>query len=130
MNTDSLRILKIVLYAVSFAAIFFFGYLADESGSDTGMMLAALGVIIISFVVYRIASRKGEKMTLKRIKLLFYSLFALDIAAAFAVGVFFNLLAGIITGAVLLTLNITVYVIMLKISKIAEKGGKTNAIEC
>lgn len=61
-------------------------------------------------------------MNIKTIKNLFYILFILDLAAGAAVGVFMYPAAGIITAVVLLALNITVYISMLKIFKISQKG--------
>jgi hypothetical protein len=62
-------------------------------------------------------------MDFKHIKVLFYALFALDILAGAAVARFLSVLHGIITCAVLLILNVTVFAIILKIQKIKERAN-------
>ncbi|MDR1196121.1 MAG: hypothetical protein LBL00_06575 [Endomicrobium sp.] len=62
-------------------------------------------------------------MDFKKIKILFYILFALDIAAGAAVAFFMSILHGIIVSAVLLILNITVYAIILKAQRIKEQSN-------
>jgi len=64
-------------------------------------------------------------MTEKSIKIIFYSLFTINILAGIIV--VYNkigLLAGILTYAVLMSLNGVVFAIMLKILRIGEKHGK------
>ncbi len=64
-------------------------------------------------------------MPVKTIKKLFYALFLLDILAGIAVGFILSAFAGIVTAAVLLVLNITVFIMLLKMSKITEgKNGQ------
>lgn len=67
---------------------------------------------------------------MKKIKTLFYCLFAADIAAGIAVSLIKNAAAGIITAAVLLVINISVYAVFLKMEKIngqtrTDKKSKT-----
>ena len=64
-------------------------------------------------------------MSKKSVKLLFYSLFAIDILAGFAVAKLVGLLEGIITAAVLLSLNGVVFAIILKILKIGGENGQS-----
>jgi hypothetical protein len=59
-------------------------------------------------------------MDFKHIKIFFYILFVLDILAGLTAAQFFGILHGIIVSAVLLILNVTVYVIILKIQKVKE----------
>lgn len=61
-------------------------------------------------------------MEFKKIKILFYFLFVLDIIAGIAAGMILGLLQGIIAGTVLLILNVTVYAIILKMQKIKEQS--------
>ncbi|MDR0977737.1 MAG: hypothetical protein LBL71_01700 [Endomicrobium sp.] len=55
---------------------------------------------------------------MKKIKIFFYTLFLLDILAGCIVAVDINMLCGIITSAVLLLLNITVYAIIIKVEEV------------
>lgn len=61
---------------------------------------------------------------MKKVKMFFYTLFALDILASCVVAVTANVLAGIATAVVLLSLNITVYAIILKADKAGKHGAK------
>jgi len=61
---------------------------------------------------------------MKKVKMFFYTLFALDILASCVVAVTANVLAGIVTAVVLLSLNITVYAIILKADKAGKRGAK------
>jgi hypothetical protein len=58
---------------------------------------------------------------MKKIKMFFHILFVLDILASCIVAVAASVLAGIATAVVLLSLNITVYVIILKAGKCGSK---------
>lgn len=58
-------------------------------------------------------------MTIKQIKILFYTLFFIDILLGFFIGLFFSVWAGIITAIILLLLNIIGYIFVLKISHTA-----------
>jgi hypothetical protein len=62
-------------------------------------------------------------MEFKTIKILFYAFFTADIIAGLLVGFYLGILAGIITAVVLLSINITVYAIILKIQKIKEQSS-------
>lgn len=53
MKMDFLRILKSVLYVVSFAEIFLFGYLADKTGSNMKMMIIALILLALNIAIYK-----------------------------------------------------------------------------
>lgn len=61
-------------------------------------------------------------MNFKYIKIFFFILFALDIAAGFALAHFLTILHGIVAAAVLLILNLTVFAIILKMQKIKEQN--------
>jgi hypothetical protein len=61
---------------------------------------------------------------MNRIKTFFYVLFTLDILASCVVAVLVTLLAGILTALVLLTLNVTVYAIILKAYKMGKNETK------
>ena len=61
---------------------------------------------------------------MKKIKIFFYILFALDIFAGCIVAKFMNLFAGITAASVLLTLNITVYTVILKVMKVGNNKSR------
>lgn len=61
---------------------------------------------------------------MKKIKIFFCALFILDILASITVALTANITAGIATAIVLLSLNITVYVIILKADKVGRHGTK------
>ncbi|MCA6069702.1 MAG: hypothetical protein LE180_01045 [Endomicrobium sp.] len=61
---------------------------------------------------------------MKKMKTFFYVLFALDVLASCVVAALVTLLAGIATAFVLLTLNISVYAIILKADKVGKNGTK------
>lgn len=61
---------------------------------------------------------------MKKMKTFFYVLFALDVLASCVVAALATLLAGIVTAFVLLTLNISVYAIILKADKVGKNGTK------
>ncbi|MDR0800063.1 MAG: hypothetical protein LBN01_00825 [Endomicrobium sp.] len=61
---------------------------------------------------------------MKKIKIFFYILFALDIFAGCIVAEFVNLFAGIVTASVLLILNITVYAVILKVMKVGNNKSR------
>jgi hypothetical protein len=61
---------------------------------------------------------------MKKIKILFYTLFALDVLAGFIVAIATNITASISTAIVLLSLNITVYAIIVKVYKAGKHGAK------
>jgi hypothetical protein len=61
---------------------------------------------------------------MKKIKIFFYTLFALDILTSFVVAIVTSVTAGIATAVVLLFLNITVYAIILKAYKVGNHGAK------
>ena len=62
---DFLRKLKLVLYVVSFAVIFIFGYLAESAGSRMKMMIIVLVLLAVNFSVYKIAARRNKKQDKK-----------------------------------------------------------------
>jgi hypothetical protein len=74
------------------------------------------------FFAWKINFVKGDKM--KKIKIFFYTLFILDILASIVMAFSVNITAGIATAVVLLLLNITVYVIILKADKARRHGTK------
>jgi uncharacterized oligopeptide transporter (OPT) family protein len=61
---------------------------------------------------------------MRKIKILFYILFVLDVLAGFVVAALASLQAGIVTASVLLILNITVYAIIIKAYKAGNDGAK------
>ncbi|MDR2399124.1 MAG: hypothetical protein LBD61_01590 [Endomicrobium sp.] len=61
---------------------------------------------------------------MKKIKIFFYTLFILDILASIVVAFAANTTAGIATAVVLLSLNITVYAIIVKVDKAGRHGTK------
>jgi len=63
-------------------------------------------------------------MTKKTIKILFFSLFTLDILAGIVVFHLVSPIAGITTAFVLLSLNGVVFAIMMKMFKVGEKHGR------
>ncbi|MCL1971432.1 MAG: hypothetical protein FWG57_00360 [Endomicrobia bacterium] len=65
MNIDFLRKLKLVLYVVSFAVIFIFGYLAESTGSKMKMMIIVLVLLAVNFAVYKIAAAYNKKQDKK-----------------------------------------------------------------
>jgi hypothetical protein len=61
---------------------------------------------------------------MKKIKIFFYTLFVLDILASIVVAFAAHITVGIATAVVLLLLNITIYVIILKLDKAERHGTK------
>jgi hypothetical protein len=61
---------------------------------------------------------------MKKIKMFFYTLFVLDILASCVVAFAASIPAGITTAIVLLSINITVYAIILKADKAGKRGSK------
>jgi hypothetical protein len=61
---------------------------------------------------------------MKKVKIFFYILFILDILASCVVAVAASVLAGVTTAIVLLSINITVYAIILKADKAGKRGAK------
>jgi hypothetical protein len=61
---------------------------------------------------------------MKKIKIFFYTLFALDVLASFVVAIVASVTAGVATAIVLLFLNMTVYAIILKGNKAGKNGTK------
>lgn len=61
MKFDISRKLKLFLYFVSFAEIFIFGYLADKTGNNVEMMLIALALLVLNFVIYKIAVKNKSQ---------------------------------------------------------------------
>jgi len=57
MKIDFLRILKLVLYVISFAVIFILGYTAKKTGENTKMMVIALAILLLNFLIYLFASK-------------------------------------------------------------------------
>jgi hypothetical protein len=61
---------------------------------------------------------------MQKIKILFYTFFVFDVFGGCVVGVCSNVVAGVLTAVVLLSLNVTGYVVILKIKKVGESGTK------
>jgi hypothetical protein len=61
---------------------------------------------------------------MKKIKMLFYTLFVLDILVGCIVMLIANIVAGFFATFVLLCLNITVYNIILKIHRLSQNGTR------
>ncbi|MCL2144201.1 MAG: hypothetical protein FWH43_01710 [Endomicrobia bacterium] len=61
MKMDFLRILKLILYAVSFAEILIFSYLADKSGNNIKMMLITLALLVLNVVIYKLVDKNMKK---------------------------------------------------------------------
>jgi uncharacterized membrane protein len=53
-------------------------------------------------------------MDYKKVKAIFYSLFAIDLSAGIIIGIRFGIIFGIVAATVLLTINIAVYIVILK----------------
>ena len=62
---DFLRKLKLVLYAVSLAEIFIFGYFAESAGNKTKMMIITLVLLSVNFIIYKIAAKYRKKQDKK-----------------------------------------------------------------
>jgi hypothetical protein len=60
----------------------------------------------------------------KKLKIFFYTLFILDILAGCAVAIATSIFAGIITAVVLLSLNVTGYIVILKVGKVSKNGKR------
>ncbi|MCL2335532.1 MAG: hypothetical protein FWC57_05650 [Endomicrobia bacterium] len=61
MKIDFLRILKLVLYAVSFAAIFILSFASKKTGENTKMMIIALAILILNLLIYVAAAKIYKK---------------------------------------------------------------------
>jgi hypothetical protein len=61
MNMNFLRKLKLILYGVSLAEIFIFGYLADKTGGNTKMAIIALALIAVNIAIYKTAAKNNKK---------------------------------------------------------------------
>ena len=57
MKIDFLRILKLVLYAISFAVIFILSYMAKKTGENIKMMIIALAILLLNFLIYFVAAK-------------------------------------------------------------------------
>jgi hypothetical protein len=61
MKMDFLRILKNILFAVSLGEVVVLGYIAGKTGNNTKMMTAALVLLALNAVIYKLAEKYHKK---------------------------------------------------------------------